>query len=179
MNSNTLLSAATALFLFACGDSGTGGTGGAPPSEPRWVCIHAGEDYCSCFYDDGTLVLSGNQYEIDSCSSDHSALEGLCSQGDDSCACIGFYCGADLEFGTCSCSTTNLVTPGEFTVTECTDYDYCCVIADTDLCFCGTSPCEFGDTEVSYCGIDSVAPVLDERDTENTYVKQCSEPPAT
>ncbi len=179
MNPRLLRTATAALLLLsACGDSGAGGTGGGAPSEPRWTCIHAGDDYCTCFYDDGNLLLSDGQYEIDSCSTEEALGEGVCTQGDDSCDCVGFYCGADLELGTCSCSTINLITEGEFTVSECTDYAYCCIFPDTDLCFCGSLACDPGDTQVTSCSVETVTAVLDERDTEHSYVDVCSEPEA-
>lgn len=169
---------ASVMFILGCGDSGTTGVGGSAETGPRWVCVHAGQDYCTCSVVEGTLALSSGQYEVDNCNAeDEVAGDGFCEQTDDACQCTGYYCGADLELGTCACSTSSaIVTPDEFSVSECTDYAYCCISADSDLCFCGSLACDPDEVEVSECSLGAALPVYSEREPENTFGGECVKP---
>lgn len=172
------LAAGALMFTAGCGDSDSTGFGGSGGSEPRWACVHAGQDYCTCSIVEGTLLFSDGQYEVDNCVAEEEiAGDGFCQQTDDSCQCTGYYCGADLELGTCSCSTSSaIIAPDEFTVPDCTDYAYCCISPDSDLCFCGSFECEPDEVKVSECSLDAALPVYSERAPETTFSGACAEP---
>jgi hypothetical protein len=161
----------------ACGDSGE--TGPEPESdEPRWACVRSSPTYCTCVVVEGTLALSSGQQEVDGCAvTDISGGMGICWQADDNCSCISYECGADLDLGTCGCfADHHTIDTSGFAVSTCDDYASCCVSADSELCFCGTLPCEAGEVEVTSCNAQTAGPVLDERDPARASVAACAPP---